>query len=57
MFSKLPPCVSLRSIGSSTRIEGAKLSDREVERLLSTLCLGSFTSRDEQKVAGYAGMM
>ena len=28
---------TIESIGSSTRIEGAKLSDREVERLLSKL--------------------
>src|SRR3990167_4138617 len=45
---------TIESIGSSTRIEGAKLSDREVERLLSNLETYSFTSRDEQEVAGYA---
>ena len=35
----------------------AKMSDREVERLLSNLRIGSFTSRDEQEVAGYAEVM
>src|SRR4051812_17921927 len=48
---------TIESIGSSTRIEGAKLSDRDVEKLLSNLRIGSFTSRDEQEVAGYADVM
>jgi len=42
---------------SSTRIEGAKLSDREVEKLLSGVKAKSFASRDEQEVAGYADAM
>ena len=45
---------TIESVGSSTRIEGAKLSDAEVENLLSRLEQKSFTSRDEQEVAGYA---
>lgn len=48
---------TIESIGSSTRIEGSKLSDREVERLLSNLQVQSFASRDEQEVAGYAKVM
>lgn len=48
---------TIESIGSSTRIEGSKLSDREVERLLSKLDIASFGSRDEQEVAGYAEVM
>jgi Fic family protein len=48
---------TIESIGSSTRIEGAKLSDREVERLLSRVGIKSFPSRDEQEVAGYAEVM
>lgn len=48
---------TIESIGSSTRIEGSKLSDREVERLLSNLQINNFTSRDEQEVAGYAEVM
>jgi len=44
-------------LGSSTRIEGARLTDREVERLLANIRLGSFTTRDEQEVAGYAEVM
>jgi Fic family protein len=56
-LSSLRRVATIESIGSSTRIEGAKLSDREVERLLSNLRIGSFTSRDEQEVAGYAEVM
>ena len=48
---------TIESIGSSTRIEGSKLSDREVERLLSNLQIQSFATRDEQEVAGYAKVM
>ena len=48
---------TIESIGSSTRIEGVKLSDREIELLLSGLDKKSFGSRDEQEVAGYADVM
>ncbi len=48
---------TIESIGSSTRIEGSQLSDREVERLLSNLQIKSFATRDEQEVAGYAEVM
>ncbi len=48
---------TLESIGSSTRIEGARLSDREIELLLSRLETHSFQSRDEEEVAGYAEAM
>ena len=48
---------TIESIGSSTRIEGSKLSDRDVERLLSNLQIQSFATRDEQEVAGYAKVM
>lgn len=48
---------TIESIGSSTRIEGSRLSDREVERLLSNLQIKSFATRDEQEVAGYAEVM
>jgi Transposase DDE domain len=46
---------TVESIGSSTRIEGSKLTDREVERLLGSLEIRRFGNRDEQEVAGYCG--
>jgi Fic family protein len=48
---------TIESIGSSTRIEGSKLTDREVEELLSRLDTKAFRSRDEAEVAGYAQVM
>ena len=48
---------TIESIGSSTRIEGSKLSDRAVEALLEKIELKLFASRDEQEVAGYAEVM
>src|ERR1700683_249801 len=56
-LSALRRVATIESIGSSTRIEGSKLSDRDVERLLSNLQIKSFVSRDEQEVAGYAAVM
>src|SRR5665647_604777 len=56
-LSALRRVATIESIGSSTRIEGSKLSDREVERLLSNLQIKSFATRDEQEVAGYADLM
>ena len=48
---------TIESIGSSTRIEGSKLTDREVEKLLGKLEVQRFKTRDEQEVAGYAEVM
>ena len=48
---------TIESAGSSTRIEGAKLCDDEVEKLVGGLGRESFQSRDEQEVAGYAYVM
>lgn len=56
-LSALRRVATIESIGSSTRIEGSSLSDREVERLLSNLAIQSFDTRDEQEVAGYAELM
>lgn len=56
-LAALRKVATIESIGSSTRIEGARLTDREVEALLSRLELHSFRSRDEEEVAGYAEAM
>ena len=48
---------TIESIGSSTRIEGSKLTDREVEQLLDKLDIRKFDDRDAQEVAGYAQVM
>ena len=56
-LSALRRVATIESIGSSTRIEGSKLTDREVEKLLSNLEIKTFDTRDEQEVAGYAELM
>ena len=64
-FSRLRPeqlktlkkVATIESIGSSNRIEGNKLSDAEVEELLSHIDKKSFKSRDEEEIAGYAELM
>jgi Fic family protein len=56
-LSALRRVATIESVGSSTRIEGSKLSDREVEALVSNLEIRNFDSRDAQEVAGYAEAM
>ncbi len=56
-LSALRHVATIESVGSSTRIEGVKLTDREIETLLSNLKQYSFKSRDEEEVAGYAEAM
>lgn len=56
-LSALRRVATIESIGSSTRIEGSKLSDSEVAALLSNLEIKQFETRDEQEVAGYAEVM
>jgi len=56
-LTNLRRIATIESVGSSTRIEGSKLSDLKIEKLLSGLQTKTFASRDEQEVAGYADAM
>lgn len=56
-LSALRRVATIESVGSSTRIEGVKLSDKEVAQLLSNIEIKKFETRDEQEVAGYAEVM
>lgn len=56
-LTSLRRVATIESVGSSTRIEGSKLSDRDVEDLLGRLDIQEFRNRDEQEVAGYAYVM
>lgn len=56
-LNALRKVATVESVGSSTRIEGAKLSDIQVETLLSNIEMRRFETRDEQEVAGYAEAM
>jgi hypothetical protein len=49
-LSALRRVATIESIGSSTRIEGSRLSDQEVQRLLSNLDIQTFSTRDEEEV-------
>ena len=56
-LSQLKYVATIESIGSSTRIEGSKLTDQQVATLLSGLKIQEFKNRDEEEVAGYAAAM
>lgn len=56
-LSSLRRVATIESIGSSNRIEGNKLSNREIEALLGNIAMKQFSTRDEQEVAGYAEVM
>lgn len=56
-LTALRQVATIESVGSSTRIEGAQLTDAEIDRLLARADVSSFRSRDEQEVAGYANAM
>jgi Fic family protein len=53
----LKRAATIESVGSSTRIEGVRLTDDEIEKLLVGVRIQSFETRDEQEVAGYADLM
>ena len=56
-LAALKQIATIESVGSSTRIEGVKLTNSEVEALLRGVKTYSFRSRDDQEVAGYAELM
>ena len=43
----------ITSAGASTRIEGGKLNDEEVEKIMQGLAVSKFADRDSQEVQGY----
>ncbi|HBI16716.1 MAG TPA: Fic family protein [Candidatus Moranbacteria bacterium] len=53
ILGRLKQSVLVTSAGASTRIEGAKLTDEEVEKLIQGIKVGKWKSRDEQEVRGY----
>jgi Fic family protein len=52
-LKELRKIATIESTGSSTRIEGATLTDQEVEKLLKSVKITRLQSREEQEVAGY----
>ncbi len=52
-ITSLKQSVLITSAGASTRIEGAKLTDEEVEKVMQGLAVSKFADRDSQEVQGY----
>ncbi|MGB0429696.1 MAG: Fic family protein [Bacteroidia bacterium] len=52
-LKELRKIATIESIGSSTRIEGATLTDKEVEKLLKSVKINKLTTREQQEVVGY----
>ena len=53
VLGRLKRSVLITSTGASTRIEGAKLSDEDIEKMMRGLSVQKFTDRDVQEVKGY----
>jgi len=52
-LKELRKIATIESTGSSTRIEGAGLTDKEVKKLLSSIKITPLESQDQQDVAGF----
>jgi Fic family protein len=53
VLGRLKHSVLVTSTGASTRIEGAHLSDADVEKLMRGISIQKFSDRDKQEVKGY----
>ncbi len=52
-ITNLKKSTLITSAGASTRIEGARLTDEEVEKVMRGLTVSKFADRDSQEVQGY----
>ena len=53
VLGRLKRSVLITSTGASTRIEGARLSDEDIEKMMRGIDIQKFTNRDKQEVKGY----
>jgi len=53
VLGRLKRSVLVTSTGASTRIEGARLSDEDIEKLMRGISIQKFRDRDTQEVKGY----
>lgn len=53
VLGRLKKSVLVTSTGASTRIEGARLSDEDIEKLMRGISIQRFSDRDKQEVKGY----
>jgi len=52
-LKELRKIATIESVGSSTRIEGGTLTDKEIKELLNEVKITELKTRDEQEVIGY----
>lgn len=57
ILGRLKQSVLVTSTGASTRIEGAKLSDKDIEKLMRGLSVQKFADRDKQEAKGYYDLL
>ncbi|MBU0705836.1 Fic family protein [Patescibacteria group bacterium] len=53
VLGRLKRSVLITSTGASTRIEGARLTDKDIEKLMRGINIQKFTNRDKQEAQGY----
>lgn len=53
VLGRLKQSVLITSTGASTRIEGARLSDEDIEKLMRGIDIQKFGDRDKQEAQGY----
>ncbi len=53
VLGRLKRSTLITSTGASTRIEGAKLSDEDIEKMMHGIGIQKFTDRDKQEIKGY----
>ncbi len=57
VLGRLKKSVLVTSTGASTRIEGAKLSDEDIEKMMKGIKMQKFSDRDKQEVKGYYDLL
>lgn len=53
ILGRLKQSILITSTGASTRIEGSKLSDKQIEKMIRGISIQKIDNRDEQEVTGY----
>jgi len=53
VLGRLKRSVLITSTGASTRIEGSRLSDADIEKMIRGINIQKFTDRDKQEAQGY----
>ena len=56
-LKQLKSVATIQSVGASTRIEGSKLTDEDVEELLRKIDISKIEDRDSQEVVGYFNVL